>query len=151
MQRLISLALLAACHSTTTPVRPTAPAKLGPTLTKAELESRLADHRLHLVPDIERLPDGGDSTTAMLGNSPSLIVEGDVIAALYCRPGGIGPSLVADDHFLYIYFVQQPAMRIVSPDGRAQPTPSTYCSFQRYKVPAGLSFGGELRVSPAGP
>lgn len=141
---------LAACHAPAAPTTvanaPVPPAKLGPTLSQAELDARLADHRLHAVIDVERLPDGGgDVNDAMFGHGPSVVVEGDVVAVLSCRPGGMGPSLVADASYLYIHFVSshlQPA----SPGGQPQPTPSTYCSFQRFRIPAGLSYGGVLKV-----
>jgi hypothetical protein len=117
------------------------------TLSEAELTARLADHRLRAVTDVERLPDGGgDANEAMFGHAPSIVVEGDVVAALHCRPGGMGWSLVSDGKYLYIYFVSDQFRAAVGPGGEAQPTPSTYCSFQRFRIPAGLTYGGVLKI-----
>jgi hypothetical protein len=125
---------------------PIAPAPLASPISAAELDARLADHRLRAV-DAERLEDAPDRPMgAMTGQVPAVRVEGDVISALACRPGGTMPALVADDHFVYVTFADTKLSMHGGPGGEALATPSTYCSFQRFRMPAGMRFGGTLRT-----
>jgi hypothetical protein len=125
---------------------PTAPAPLASPIARAELDARLADHRLRAV-DAERLEDAPDRPMdAMTGQAPAVRVEGDVISALACRPGGAMPALIADDHFVYVTFADTTLSMHSGPGGEAVATPSTYCSFQRFRMPAVMRFGGTLRT-----
>lgn len=148
MRNLICLALLAACHapaSSTLANAPAAPKKLGPSLTQAELDARLADHRLRR-PDVERLPDDGGDVGGF-SSLPGIKISGDVVSTLNCRPGGASHSIAADASYLYIYSVEEPPLVAPpGPHGEARPTPSTYCSYQRFRIPAGLAYGGELKI-----
>lgn len=72
-----------------------------------------------------------------MGDTPYVLVDGDVISALACRPGGRMPALLADSHRIYVTFAES---RPSVPAGMA--TPSTYCSYQRFRIPAGLVYGG---------
>jgi hypothetical protein len=136
--KLAYLALaLAGCHSApTAPVAHHAapPAKLGPTVTRDELA------RLHAV-DAKRVEDGPQAMP--MGDTKWVTVEGNVISALSCRPNGSMPALVADSRYVYVTFAES---KLVMPaDGG--PTPSTYCSYQRFVIPDGLEFGGDLKLA----
>jgi hypothetical protein len=150
LARCVVLLALAGCHASA-PVQSVAnvapaPVKLGPKITGDELTARLADHRLRPV-DAERLEDSPADTTS--ASAPAVRVDGDVISALACRPGGVMPALVADAHYVYVTFARGQVSVPLGPDGRAMPIPSTYCSFQRFRIPGGLAFGGTLEI--AGP
>lgn len=140
--KLACLALaLAACHSA--PTAPVAhhvapPAKLGPTVTRDQLAS------LHAV-DAKRVEDGPQAMP--IGGTKSVIASATVISAFSCRPNGSVPSLVADSRYVYVTFAES---RITMPSdtngGRPMMMPATYCSYQRFVIPDGLEYGGELRV-----
>jgi hypothetical protein len=119
MKSLAFLAALAACHASPPPAHPAPPEQPHPI-------------------DAERLPDGPQAMP--LAGTPSVTVEGDVISALSCRPGGSMPALVADSHKVYVTFFEA---KISAPAGMA--TPSTYCSYQRFRIPAGLTYGGFMK------
>lgn len=140
--KLAYLALaVAACHSA--PTAPVAhhgapPAKLGPTVTRDELA------RLHAV-DAKRAEDGPQAMP--IDGTRSVTVSGNVISALSCRPGGSVPNLVADSRYVYVTFAGSQLVMAAQRDGTGPvQTPSTHCSYQRFVIPDGLEYGGELTV-----
>jgi len=140
--KLAYLALaLAACHSApTAPVAHHAapPAKLGPSVTRDELA------RLHAV-DAKRVEDGPQAM--LTRDTKGVTVEGNVISALSCRPGGSMPNLVADSRYVYVTLAESKLVMPSRNDGAGpMQTPSTYCSYQRFVIPDGLEYGGELTV-----
>ncbi len=143
--KLACLALvLAACHSA--PTAPVAhhvapPAKLGPTVTRAQLV------QMSNV-DAKRLEDRGGQILPTM-ETKSVIIDANVISAMSCRPNGSTPALVADSRYVYVTF----EVTMLSPpthlDGSGpMMTPSTYCSYQRFVIPDGLEYGGELKIVP---
>jgi hypothetical protein len=140
--KLAYLALvLAACHSgPTAPVAHHAapPPKLGPTVTRDELA------RLRPV-DAKRLEDGPQAMP--MSGTEWITVEGNVISALSCRPNGSMPSLVADSRYVYVTFAESKVtMPADNAGGRAMMMPPTYCSYQRFVIPDGLEYGGDLKI-----
>ncbi len=134
----LALVVLAACHAgATAPVAHHAapPARLGPTVTAAELA------RLRPVA-AERVADGPQAMP--VGDTAWVTVSANVISALACRPNGSMPSLVTDGTYVYVTYAES---RITMPAGGApMAMPATYCSYQRFVIPDGLEFGGKLGV-----
>lgn len=148
MNRLLFLFIAAACGGSAKPATTTTsnsaptPAKLGPTIAKADFDARIAAHQLSTVSP-ERLPDEGGDVGPIV-DGPRVKLEGDVLSALGCRPGGDVPAFVSDGH--YIYLTSQ-STKLSMPAGQAgMPTPSTYCSFQRFRIPHDLEYAGALEV-----
>jgi hypothetical protein len=140
--KLAYLALgLAACHSApTAPVAHHAapPTKLGPTVTRDELAG------LHPV-DAKRLEDGPQAMPTQ--GTPWITVEANVISALSCRPNGSMPSLVADTRYVYVTFAESRVTMPTDNDGGGpMMMPPTYCSYQRFVIPDGLEYGGDLKI-----
>ena len=147
--RLSLLTALAACHAAPQPTvaqHAAPPPKLGPTITSAELQARLADHRLQPIETV-RLTDGPQAMPTR--GTPFVTVEANVISALSCRPGGEVPVLIADSRYVYVTYASSRLMTKSDPNGRPMATPSTYCSYQRFQIPDGLAFGGPLQATEA--
>ncbi|MFT3699023.1 MAG: hypothetical protein QM831_38110 [Kofleriaceae bacterium] len=132
----LSLMFLVACAASSKP--PVAPQPLT-SLTQAELDARIEDHRLRYA-DLPKIGNG--SHVDMF--SRAVFVDRDELETLWCRPGGMSVQILTDGHFIYTHMVRDEPMVIRSPDGRLQPTPSTYCSAERYRM--NLPYGGDLAV-----
>ncbi|MEO7093620.1 MAG: hypothetical protein ABI175_10245, partial [Polyangiales bacterium] len=82
------------------------------------------------------------------GDTKWLVVDNNVISAMSCRPNGSTPFFVADSRYVYVRYAETKLSPPTHPDGATVPmmTPSTYCSYQRFVIPDGLEYGGELKI-----
>ncbi len=120
------------------------PPRLPASLTRADLDARLADHRLRLV-TAERLEDAPNAP------GPSRVrVNDDEIAIRMCvdqgRPAPAEPMLIADDASrLYVALPASPPTTTPPPRGDG-PHFTTECSMRRYRMPMGVSYEGEVPI-----
>jgi hypothetical protein len=131
MKRLAFLVVLTACasHPAAAPATPTPPAPTSPPVTHPIEPGRLED-----ATGYHELEEG----------EPRVKVDGNVVAVYVCRPDGQEPAFVADDHHhAYVTFFES---KLEMPtEGRPQMKPPEYCSFQRFVMPDGVTYVGELK------
>ncbi|HEY4180465.1 MAG TPA: hypothetical protein VGM90_26660 [Kofleriaceae bacterium] len=132
MKSFVALFLLASCASHPAP-SPATPAPI--------VHAALVTHPI----EVGRLDDLTGNTT-LTANEPGIKVDGNVVSVYVCRPDGSAPRFVADDEkHAYVTFAKtELGMPPPDPNGQVMAKPAEYCSFQRFTMPDGVTYVGEL-------